>query len=136
MCACARRSTTRSTGVRSLSWETDFQPLPEPPADHYLPPGMPGYRDVRVYPVTPDVAKARKLAHGGGRTAVLYTCNVSPCPEQAQIVKTDLAAIGLQVQIKLFPGEHAVRTRGQDPVNRSTSPGTAGYPTTSTPRRC
>jgi ABC-type transport system substrate-binding protein len=35
--------------------------------------------------------------------AVLYTCNVSPCPEQAQIVKNDLAAIGLSVQIKTFP---------------------------------
>jgi YVTN family beta-propeller protein len=80
-----------------------FEPLPEPPADHYLPPGMPGYRGVRVYPTTPDVARARELAHGRGRTAVLYTCNVSPCREQAQIVKTDLRAIGLQVQIRTFP---------------------------------
>ena len=46
-----------------------------------------------------------RLCHGAeagagkGGTAVLYTCDRSPCPEQAQIVKTDLAAIGLQVQI-------------------------------------
>ncbi|MGH2869620.1 MAG: hypothetical protein ACRDNK_18895, partial [Solirubrobacteraceae bacterium] len=38
-----------------------------------------------------------------GQTAVLYTINVAPFPEQAQIVKTDLAAIGLQVQVKTFP---------------------------------
>jgi peptide/nickel transport system substrate-binding protein len=79
-----------------------FQPLPERPADHYLPPGMPGFRDAAIYPITPNVVKARELAHGGGRTAVLYTCNLSPCPEQAQIIKTDLAAIGLQVQIKIL----------------------------------
>lgn len=80
-----------------------FIPLPEHPTDHYLPPGMPGYRNANIYPLTADPVKARELANGGGRTAVLYTCNVSPCPEQAQIVKTDLAAIGLALQIKTFP---------------------------------
>jgi ABC-type transport system substrate-binding protein len=80
-----------------------YQALPESPTDHYLPAGMPGFRDVRVYPLTPDAAKARRLATGGGRTAWLYTCDVSPCPEQAQSIKTELAAIGLQVQIKTFP---------------------------------
>ena len=80
-----------------------FDPLPTQPTDHYLPPGMPGFRNSHAYPMTPNVAKARELAQGGGRTAVLYTCDSSPCPEQAQIVKTDLAAIGLQVQVKEFP---------------------------------
>jgi ABC-type transport system substrate-binding protein len=80
-----------------------FQPWPERPADHYLPPSMPGYRDSQIYPATPDVARARKLARGGGGTAVLYTCNKSPCPEQAQIIKTNLAAIDLDVRIKTFP---------------------------------
>ena len=40
---------------------------------------------------------------GGGRTAVLYTCDAYPCPEQAQIIKTDLSKIGLEVQIKRIP---------------------------------
>ena len=80
-----------------------FIPVPAQPTDHYLPPGIPGFRDAHIYPMTPNVSKARELARGGGRTAVLYTCNSSPCPEQAQIVKTDLAAIGLKVQIKTFP---------------------------------
>jgi peptide/nickel transport system substrate-binding protein len=77
-----------------------FQPLPEHPTDHYLPPGMPGYRGEQLYPLTPDLARARQLANGDGRTALLYTCDISPCPEQAQIVTTDLAAIGIRVQIK------------------------------------
>jgi YVTN family beta-propeller protein len=79
-----------------------FAPLPAHPTDHYLPPGMPGYRDAHIYPMTPNVARARSLAPGGRRTAVLYTCNFSPCREQAQIVKTDLAAIDVNVQIKTF----------------------------------
>jgi ABC-type transport system substrate-binding protein len=59
---------------------------------------------VRIYPLTPDLAKARRLAIGhAGATVVLYTCNVSPCPEQAQIVKTDLAAIGLRAEVKALP---------------------------------
>ena len=80
-----------------------FQPLPDSPADHYLPPGMPGYSEAHAYPLTPDLGKARALARGAGRTAVLYTCDLSPCTEQAQIVKTDLAGIGLQVQVRSFP---------------------------------
>ena len=83
-----------------------FQAVPERPTDHYLPPGMPGYRDAHVYPTTPNVAKARQLirqAHAAGRTAVLYTCDAYPCPQQAQIVKTDLAKIGLRVRITSLP---------------------------------
>jgi YVTN family beta-propeller protein len=80
-----------------------FVPLPEHPTDHYLPPGMPGYRNVHIYPLTPDLAKARQLANGHPHaTAVLYTCHISPCDQQAQIIKSDLAAIGLRVQVKVF----------------------------------
>ena len=82
-----------------------FQPVPGQPTDHYLPPAMPGYRDTNAYP-KPNVLKARDLvrqAHAGGRTAVLYTCDAFPCPEQAQIVKTDLAKIRLRVQINTLP---------------------------------
>ena len=129
MCACVRRSTTQSTGARWLNEGTDSVPLPAHPTDHYLPPGMPGFRDAHVYPMTPDVAKARKLARGDDRTAVLYTCDSSPCPEQAQIVKTDLAAIGLQVQIKPSHSRR-ISQRWASQAIRSTSPGTAGYPST------
>lgn len=82
-----------------------FQPVPEHPTDHYLPPGMPGYRDVQIYPSTPHLAKAKQLASGHqGATVVLYTCNVSPCREQAQIAKNNLTAIGLRVEVKTLPG--------------------------------
>jgi peptide/nickel transport system substrate-binding protein len=82
----------------------EYTPLPEHATGHYLPPGIPGYRDVHVYPLTPDVARARHLAAGHeGATVVLYTCDVSPCDQQAQIIKTDLAAIGLHLEVKAFP---------------------------------
>ena len=80
-------------------------PLPEQPTDDYLPPGIPGYRDVKVYPLHPDLAKARALARGyAGRTVVMYTCDLASCGEDAQVVKNDLAAIGLTVVVKAFPG--------------------------------
>ena len=34
---------------------------------------------------------------------MLYTCDAYACPQQAQIVKTDLAAIGLRVDIHTLP---------------------------------
>jgi YVTN family beta-propeller protein len=78
--------------------------LPEQPTDHYLPAEMPGYRPVRNYPLTADVVQARRLASGRtGATAVLYTCNVSPCDQLAHVLSTELAAIGLHVDIKTFP---------------------------------
>lgn len=82
----------------------EFDPSPEHPTDHYLPPGVPGYSNVRIYPLTPDLAKARQLAkRPASTTAMLYTCDRPPCAQQAQIVKTDLAAIGIRVEVKTFP---------------------------------
>jgi len=101
-----RRAVNYAVDRRALAQLGDpFEPQPEPTTDHYLPPGMPGYRDVHSYPTTPDVATARRLARGGGRTAVLYTCDSFPCPEQAQIIKANLAAIGLDVHIDSLPME-------------------------------
>ena len=78
-------------------------PLPEHPTDNYLPPGIPGYSDRHIYPLTPDLAKARQLAKGQPRgTAVLYTCPRPVCAEAAQIIRTDLAAIGLGLRVKLM----------------------------------
>jgi YVTN family beta-propeller protein len=80
-----------------------FSALPDHPVDHYLPPGMPGYRAEQIYPLTPDLRKARALAQGKGGTAILYTCDLSGCLQQAHVLRRDLAAIGLQMQIKAFP---------------------------------
>ena len=75
--------------------------------DQYLPPGLPGFRDERIYPLkTPDLARARALALGNRRStrAVLYTTDRPLGLSQAQIVKDNLSKIGLDVEIKAFPG--------------------------------
>jgi peptide/nickel transport system substrate-binding protein len=77
------------------------------PVDHYVPPIMPGYQKVHVYPVgRPNVAKARALAHGhtGDGKLVLYVPTRAGAAEQAQIIKQNLKPIGLDVEIKTFPG--------------------------------
>jgi ABC-type transport system substrate-binding protein/endonuclease/exonuclease/phosphatase family metal-dependent hydrolase len=77
------------------------------PTDQYVPSVVPGFQDAALYPNRPDVARARELAgwHPGDpmRRTVLYTCNTVPCLTTADIVKQDLAEIGLDVEIHSFP---------------------------------
>ena len=75
--------------------------LPEHPTDHYLPPGVPGYLNVHIYPSPRTWPKRDSSPRDTpAATAVLYTCNVPPCDQQAQILKNNLAAIGLRVDVK------------------------------------
>ena len=75
-------------------------------SDQYLPPGLPGFRDDRIYPLgRADVRKARTLAHGvrrGGK-AVLYAPDIPFHIAAAQVIKRNLARIGLEVEIKGIP---------------------------------
>jgi peptide/nickel transport system substrate-binding protein len=76
--------------------------------DQYLPPSLPGFRDARIYPLRrPNLRKARALASGHTRSgkAVLYTFNVPPALAAAQVVKRNLAQIGLEVEVKGIPPE-------------------------------
>jgi YVTN family beta-propeller protein len=74
------------------------------PTDQYIPPGMPGFRDAAIYPLgTPNLRRARQLAGKAHRSAVLYTCNLPPCAQFAQIVAQNLAKIGIKVETKRFP---------------------------------
>jgi peptide/nickel transport system substrate-binding protein len=72
--------------------------------DQYLPPGLSAYKDADIYPLDgPDVERAKQLMGGKTGTAVLYTCNEAPCPERAQLIQSNLKAIGIDVQIRTFP---------------------------------
>jgi ABC-type oligopeptide transport system substrate-binding subunit len=81
-------------------------PLASTPSDQYLPGMLPGFRESDVYPLErADVARARELAEGNlrERKAVLYT-NDSPLPlALGQLVKRQLAEIGLEVDVKGLP---------------------------------
>ena len=76
-----------------------YNPGPLSESDAYLPPGMPGYRGVPAYSPKPDLARARSLiGKVRRRTAILYACSLPPCPQIAQILKRDLAPIGIEVE--------------------------------------
>ncbi len=74
--------------------------------DQYLPPGLPGFRDAKIYPLErPNVRRARALARGHRRSgeAVLYAFDRPNFIAAAQVIKKNLATIGLVVEIKSFP---------------------------------
>jgi ABC-type transport system substrate-binding protein len=69
-------------------------------SDQYLPFDMPGFKDVDIYPFTPNVSAARRLAGAQRRTAIFYTGPCPVCAQFAQIVKLNLGAIGIDVVVK------------------------------------
>jgi peptide/nickel transport system substrate-binding protein len=75
-------------------------------SDQFLTPAMPGYRNVRIYPLEgPDLRRARALAKGNTRSgkAVLYTTTFPVDVAQAQILRQNLRTIGIRLTVKQFP---------------------------------
>jgi YVTN family beta-propeller protein len=76
---------------------------PGRPTDQYIPPGIPGFHDVPIYPLGgPDVTTARRLAGDVERHATLYTCNTPGCTRQAEILRSNLRAIGIELDVRQF----------------------------------
>jgi peptide/nickel transport system substrate-binding protein len=73
------------------------------PNDQILPPGLPGYQPVEIFPNTPDVAKAKALMGGRTAKAVLYAGNDPISTPQAEIIRQNLKAIGIEVTVKRLP---------------------------------
>ena len=74
--------------------------------DQFLPISLPGFRDANVYPVTgPDLERATAHARGNLRDAkaVFYAPDFPVPMASAQLIKKQLAAIGLDVEIKPVP---------------------------------
>jgi peptide/nickel transport system substrate-binding protein len=93
--AVDRRALVRESGPRA-----------ETPTDQYLLPTTAGYRDEDIYPRKgPDLRTARALAKGNlrGRKAVLYTLDQPAEVARAEILKRNLKAIGLELEVKAFP---------------------------------
>jgi len=95
-----RRAVNYAIDRRALAPEGLFYGLPATPTDEYLPPGMPGYRDARIYPLTPDLRKARQLAGTTRRSVVLYASSGPRHLRVAEIVRANLRRIGIEVQIR------------------------------------
>jgi peptide/nickel transport system substrate-binding protein len=101
------------------------------PTDQYLPFSLPGFEDADIYPLDrPDLAKARELMGGKTGKAVMYTCNQAPCPERAQLVQSNLKAIGIDVEIKQFPRNVQFTKEGnrEEPFDIADEGWVADYP--------
>ena len=78
------------------------------PTDGIVPPAVPGFGPAHVYPLTPDLVKARRLAGHTRRRAVLYYCTNGPFggtghAHVAAIIRANLARIGISVSIVTPP---------------------------------
>jgi peptide/nickel transport system substrate-binding protein len=76
--------------------------------DQILPPGMPGFKDAKLYSLqgvnTASLNRARALARNATRSgkAVLYTFNSSPGPQLAQVLQFNLRQIGIDAEIRTY----------------------------------
>ena len=126
-----RRAVNYAINRRALARLGDGSlPVPQRATAQYLPPDIPGTTDAHSYPLTPDLDKARALTHGRSRTAVLYTCNYPTCQQQAQIIRNDLAPIGIHLNVKTFPWFALFDRVGRagEPFDLATVGWTADYP--------
>ena len=101
------------------------------PTDQFLPPGLPGFEDAAVYPLGgPDLESARRLADGRRRQAVLYTCNLPGCTRHGQILKSNLRAIDIDLEVRQFAiGEMFDRTQNSsEPFDIAYSNWFGAYP--------
>jgi DNA-binding SARP family transcriptional activator/ABC-type oligopeptide transport system substrate-binding subunit len=73
------------------------------PTDQLLPPALPGYREKALYPLSGSVAQARALMHGRTGTALMaIPSGCDRCTDAAHVVQADLAAIGIEVRVRVL----------------------------------
>jgi ABC-type oligopeptide transport system substrate-binding subunit len=67
--------------------------------DQLLPPSMPGFRDVPLYPRRPNLERARRLAAGQTRDGkgLIYCANGALGAQQCRLLQTMLLRIGLEL---------------------------------------
>ncbi len=109
-----RRAVNYALDRRALARRGLFTDLPTAPTDEYLPPEMPGHRDARIYPLEPDLAKARELAGPERRSVVLYALGEAGHLRFAEIVKANLRRIGIDVTIRTHGDTHFSRIARRD----------------------
>ena len=124
-----RRAANYALDRRALAREGLWNGLPARPSDDYLPPTVRGFRKASIYPSRPDLARARQLAGHRHRTAVLYTSGYPYHVRFAEIVKSNLRAIGIDVQVKNYGDSSFVRSaRRGEPFDMTLGGWFADYP--------
>jgi YVTN family beta-propeller protein len=110
-----RRAVNYAIDRPQLSKDTAFGHVGRP-TDQFIPPGIPGFEDAAIYPLDgPDLAVARRLAGEGREHAVLYTCDRPGCIRNAQILESNLGAIGIDLEVRRFATEPYFRTIAERP---------------------
>jgi ABC-type transport system substrate-binding protein/class 3 adenylate cyclase/tRNA A-37 threonylcarbamoyl transferase component Bud32 len=89
---------------RAVNYAVDRRALAsvqgEIPSDSYLPPGLASASRAHVYPLSPNLARARSLAHGFHGAVVLYSCNEPNCIAAARILRADLEPLGIALKVR------------------------------------
>jgi YVTN family beta-propeller protein len=97
-----RRAVNFAMDRRALAENTGGGEVGQP-TDQFIPPGLPGFEDAAIYPLGgPDLESARRLAGDTRRQAVLYTCKLPGCTRHGQILKSNLRAIGIDLEVRQF----------------------------------
>ena len=74
------------------------------PTDQILPPTLNGYKDALLYPTKgADPAKAKQLVGGRDLNLNVYTQSGQVGQAQAQVVKANLKAVGIESTVKALP---------------------------------
>ena len=98
-----RRAVNFAIDRRALAEQTGGGEVGRP-TDQHIPPGLPGFEDAAIYPLGgPDLNAARRLAGNRHRRAVLYTCDLPGCSRHGQILRSNLRAIGIDLEVRQFP---------------------------------
>ena len=103
-----RRAVNFAIDRRALARAQD-----EIPRAAYLPSGLASADGVGIYPLSPDVKRARALAHGFHGKVVLYTCKQPDCTTAGSILRANLAPLGISVKVVQF----------EDPFAETEKPG-------------
>jgi ABC-type transport system substrate-binding protein len=85
------------------------------PANQPLPPSMPAYdENYQGYAYDPERAKAllAEAGHADGFATELYAMNTDPNPRIAQAIQQDLAAIGIDAEIKSLAQANVIEAGG------------------------
>ena len=89
------------------------------PNEQYIPPTVRGYRDESIYPLngpsTADLARANALVDQAGvrgQTAILYTGDRPALLAQSSLIRDELAAIGINVEIHAFRRAEQIAREG------------------------
>jgi peptide/nickel transport system substrate-binding protein len=124
-----RRAVNYALDRHALAREGLFPGLPTRPTDQYLPPTLRGFIKAPIYPSRPDLPRARRLAGPQHRTAVLYTSGYESHVRFAEIVKANLGAIGIDVQVQNLGDSAFVRMeRRGAPFDMAVAGWFADYP--------